>query len=86
MKSLIYKHNQLKICIVLQKEDHTMMAGYRRVAVVEEILEQIHDKDSLHDGVRKIFYARVSSSCMYMTYSIHVVPSRCIMECNYSTM
>ena len=43
------------------KNDRTMMGGYRRVAVVEEfadILCQIHNKDCLHAGMKKTF-ARV---------------------------
>ena len=53
-------------CTILgQKEnDRTMMGGYRRVAVVEEfadILRQIHNKDSLHAGMKKTF-ARVHTT------------------------
>ncbi|KAL5471109.1 hypothetical protein EMCRGX_G029188 [Ephydatia muelleri] len=48
--------------------DRTIMKGYRRVAIVEElyhILKQIHDKDCLHAGSRKT-YAKVQSLYSYI--------------------
>ena len=48
-------------CMLQNEHDRTMLKGYRRVAIVEEfydILQQIHDKESVHAGSRKT-YARV---------------------------
>ena len=51
-----------------------MMSGYRRVAVAEEffgILQQVHNKDCLHAGMRKI-YAMVNCSLLNIKCSLNL--------------
>ena len=68
------------------KNDRTMMSGYRRVAVVEdftEILSQIHNKDCLHAGMKKTF-ARVRNLFL-ATVKRKFVSSGAKHLCVYST-
>ncbi len=59
-----------------------MMSGYRRVAVAEEfygILQQVHNKDCLHAGLKKTF-ARVCWLLNFLTFAMY---STC-MSCRIS--
>ena len=50
------------VCSLQKENDRTILRDVRRVACVEmfeEILQQVHCKDSLHAGYQKT-YARVS--------------------------
>ena len=46
------------ISLLWKENDRTIMRNYRRVAIVEDfwsILEQAHNRDCVHAGVRKTF-------------------------------
>ncbi len=59
------------------ENDRTMMRGYRKVAVVEDffsILQQIHDKDCIHGGVKKTFKRVSESFLVHCLIVLHIMP------------